>query len=140
MNRNATLFLVIGIAVAAVLFWYFKPQSPTEVPGEMPPSPVQPALSAPAVTPANTIYEWKVEHGKRVSGPETVQVRQGESVMLRLTSDHDDELHLHGYDLQLQLQANKPASLLVQAEHSGRFELELHHAHVDLAVLEVQPK
>ncbi len=71
---------------------------------------------------------------------EPLQVQVGDEVELSITTADDDELHLHGYDLALPLRAGETGTLRFVAEHAGRFELELHHAHAELGVLEVSPR
>ena len=78
--------------------------------------------------------------GQLASGPERISVPQGTELVLRITSDHADELHLHGYDRALKLAAGVPGELRLVANLSGRFEYELHHAHTALGALEVQPQ
>jgi hypothetical protein len=90
--------------------------------------------------PKPQLFELTVSKGKLVSGPAIIQVREGDDVQLQITSDRADELHMHGYDLHLLLKPNVAATLAFKAEHSGRFDYELHHAHTDLGTLEVQPK
>ena len=143
MNRNVLLFIGLGIAVLAGLFLFLRPT----------PMPISaPAVTAPVTAPApvtsvqisgpaaSRVFEIVVHQGQRVSGPAAIQVREGENITLKLISDQPDELHLHGYDLHLSLRANVPAALAFQAVHSGRFDYELHHAHIELGTLEVLPK
>ncbi len=146
MNKNALLFLALAAAVLVGLFYWLR-----GVPAAAP-QPVESAHTALVVTPMAAakpvtvelpkpqIFEMVVNKGKLVSGPAVIQVREGDDVELKITTDHDDELHVHGYDLHLSLKANVPAMLAFRAEHSGRFDYELHHAHADLGALEVQPK
>lgn len=70
----------------------------------------------------------------------TWRVQAGDPVKIVVTSAHDDELHLHGYDLSTQLRAGEPGTLSFVAEHAGRFDLELHRGHAEIAVLEVAPR
>jgi hypothetical protein len=58
-------------------------------------------------------------------------------VVLTVTSDVADEVHIHGYDHTLQLQANEPATLEFIAHIPGTFEIELEDSHQLLAELEV---
>ncbi|HEY0800591.1 MAG TPA: hypothetical protein VGD54_07085 [Steroidobacteraceae bacterium] len=100
------------------------------------------AAADPAPLPAEggTTVELKVHHGRLVAGPAVIKIKQGDQVTLRVTSDSNDELHVHGYDLHLNLIAGQPAQLSFTADHSGRFEYELHHAHSDLGAFEVYPR
>lgn len=138
--KSGPLFLAVGAALLAVLFVLFKPKpEPVQVP--LPPSTPM-AAAAPAVPPPSAlkVFELTVKRGKLASGPEVLAVREGDEVVLRVTSDRVDEMHLHGYDLEMNLSANVPAELKFTASRSGRFEYELHKSHADLGALEVQPK
>lgn len=151
MNKNALLFIALGIAVLVGLFLFLRPMpAPEGATGAE--APAAAASVAPAAKPeqasarliagpaAARVFEIVVSKGQRVSGPADIQVREGENVTLKLTSDQNDELHLHGYDLHLSLRAGVPAALAFQAAHSGHFDFELHHAHTVLGSLEVLPK
>ncbi len=136
------LLPVTTVALLAALFVWMRPAPPV-VAAVAVTNPVAPeiaaAQSAP-MTPAAQTFELVVKDKKLVSGPRVLSVSQGTPVTLRITVDHHDELHLHGYDLTLKLPTAQSAELSFVAAQSGRFEYELHHAHVDLGVLEVQPR
>ena len=51
---------------------------------------------------------------------------QGDRVVIALVSNEDTQVHLHAYDLKLQLEAGVPAELAFEAHHSGRFPAALH--------------
>ena len=132
--KNVVVIL-IGLLLLAGLFWWMKPAPPAVMAVA---SPV-PQAAVPAA-PAAQLFELVVKDKQLVSGPAVIAVSQGTPVTLRITVDHHDELHLHGYDLTLKLPTATPAELSFVADRSGRFEYELHHAHVDLGALEVQPQ
>jgi hypothetical protein len=82
-----------------------------------------------------------------------IRVTQGDLLELVFTSDEAAALHLHGYDLHLDVEAGAPAVLQVDAKIAGRFVLEAHrfgkpagapgapaHRHVELLYLEVYPR
>ena len=52
--------------------------------------------------------------------------------------DEHDEVHVHGYDLYLDLEAGEPAELRFTADIPGVFEAELHHSGIVLAELQIQ--
>lgn len=81
----------------------------------------------------------EIRNGRLHSGPATVQLTQGQTVKLTVLSDRDDELHLHGYDIALQLRAGQRANLMLEATLSGRFEYEIHSTHSGIGALEVYP-
>lgn len=139
-------FLPVLAAVLLVgLFLWMRPAPPPVL--ETAPAvavtaasqPVVPALPM-AVAPVAQRFELVVKEKKLISGPAVLSVAQGTLVTLRITVDHHDELHLHGYDLTLKLPTAQATELSFVADKSGRFEYELHHSHVDLGVLEVQPQ
>src|SRR5688572_13533296 len=122
MNRTAAIFALVGLALLAGLFVVFRPDAPAPPPAVTPP--VQQA--APPVTPARKVFELVVTGGRLTSGPEVIQVQHGDAVTLRVTADRADELHLHGYDLHVQLAPGLPSMLAFTADRSGRFAFELH--------------
>lgn len=113
---------VLAVLVCAGLWFVFRPSPPVS------------AAAAPIV------FEFILRDGKRLSGPASLQVRQGEHVTLRIDSNANDELHIHGYDLKLAIKAGAPATLEFTASRSGRFGIELHKRHAELGALEVYPQ
>ena len=66
--------------------------------------------------------------------------RQGDQVRFRVRVDHPDEVHVHGYDIERELKASQPTTIAFKATIDGVFEVELHHADVQIAQLAVQPR
>ena len=60
-------------------------------------------------------------------------------VVVTVTSDVADEVHLHGYDLSADVAPGAPATIRFEANAPGRFEIELENAGVQIAELEVRP-
>jgi len=142
--RN-TLYLLVAVAALAGLYAVFRWQAPptetVSAASVKEAAPLLPPGSAPPAPPAaDTAVELRISRGMLVSGPPVIKLVQGDPVNLRVVSDTADELHLHGYDLHLQLNADVPASLHFIASRSGRFTYELHHAHQELGALEVYPR
>ena len=81
-----------------------------------------------------------VKGGKPVPGPSVVKLKRDDPVVLQVVSDAADELHVHGYNLQLKLRPNEPATLKFAARRTGRFSIELHKSGAELGVLEIYPK
>lgn len=81
-----------------------------------------------------------VAGGKRVSGPNLIKLKRDDVLVLTVVSDRADNLHVHGYDVQLDLHAGRPASLRLVARRTGRFGFELHRSGLELGVLEIYPK
>lgn len=79
---------------------------------------------------------WK--DGK-VSPPiRRVKIAQGSDVRLLVTSDVDEELHVHGYDIRQDLPAGQQATLDFIADETGVFEVETEKNGLELVQLEVR--
>jgi FtsP/CotA-like multicopper oxidase with cupredoxin domain len=126
------LYLAVTVAILVGLFLALAPKKAD--------SPSAPSVSFAPGPQAGTTVEIKVHQGRLVAGPAVIKLTQGDRVALRVASDSKDELHVHGYDLHLNLIAGQPAQLSFTADHSGRFEYELHQAHTDLGAFEVYPR
>ena len=61
------------------------------------------------------------------------------AVVLTVTSDVADEVHVHGYDLMADVAPGAPATIRFTADAPGRFEIELEDTGVQIAELEVRP-
>lgn len=81
-----------------------------------------------------------VKDDQRLSGPASISVRQGDTVVLKITTDQSDELHLHGYDEKIDLEANVATSLTFTANLTGEFEYELEKSKLVLGQLQVHPR
>ncbi|MEV4948490.1 hypothetical protein [Streptomyces sp. NPDC053755] len=70
--------------------------------------------------------------------PSRIELRKGERITLRVTSDRADTLHVHGYDRELPLPAGRPGSLTLTADRTGLFEVETHESGLVLTQLLVR--
>ena len=125
------LFGLTAVLVLAALWLAFRP-----APMVKEAAPVIPV----EVPRAEKSFDIVVKDGKLASGPESMKVSVGDQVTLRIQSNANDELHVHGYDLKLRIKAGELAMLQFAATRSGRFELELHRKHSAAGALEVYPK
>jgi hypothetical protein len=69
-----------------------------------------------------------------------LQYTQGDQVRFRVRTDKADEVHVHGYDIERETEPGKPLTVSFKATINGIFEIELHHADVQIGQLTVQPK
>ena len=56
------------------------------------------------------------------------EVALGEQLVLRITSDVADQVHVHGYDVSQALPAGVPVEIALTATIPGGYEVELHDA------------
>lgn len=138
--KKSVLFLGLGIAVLAALFVLLKPAATPIAATSTTTETSSSAVASAPVAITQHAYEMVIEHGAKRSGPEVMQVTEGDEVTLTLRSDHADELHVHGYDLHAKVKAGVPTVLNFKANRTGRFTLELHHSNVELGALEVSPR
>jgi hypothetical protein len=69
-----------------------------------------------------------------------LQYTQGDQVRFRVRTDHADEVHVHGYNIEKETEAGKPVTFSFKATITGIFEIELHHADAQIGQLTVQPR
>lgn len=74
----------------------------------------------------------------KVTGDTDISVARGTPVEIRVTSDVDDEGHLHGYDLLKEISAGQTVTYAFTADFPGKYALEFHHHNVRLLTLAVK--
>lgn len=103
------------------------------------------------VADARTV-DITIENRTVTSPGQVLRVSEGEKIVLRWSSDEAVELHLHGYDVKLDVAAGQPAEMKFEATASGRFPVTSHgfagqldehghgHQHKTLLYIEVYPE
>ncbi len=76
--------------------------------------------------------------GGNVSGDNRVTAKLGDQVTIRVVSDVAEEIHVHTYDLTVDLEPNVAGEVTFTADIPGVHEVELEHSHLRLTSLEVQ--
>jgi hypothetical protein len=143
MNR----FLIVGVAivVAAGLYLVFRPDD-TDEPTATPPPPTTQATTTVTTTapppppgpPPPAQVRIVVRGGLPVGGPRRVTVARGRRVILNVTSDVSDHVHLHGYDLMQDVGPGMPARIAFRATRPGTVEAELEDRGVQIARITTQ--
>jgi hypothetical protein len=83
--------------------------------------------------------DYVVVGGEPQGGIQRDSVARGRDVVITVTSDVADEVHVHGYDLMADVAPGAPATIRFTADAPGRFEIELENTGVQIAELEVRP-
>lgn len=86
-----------------------------------------------------TIVRVRVVDGAPQGGIVRKTVQKGDRVVLVVTSDVADHVHLHGYDIMRDVAAGGTARIRFRATVPGRFEVELEDRGAQIADLTVQP-
>lgn len=78
--------------------------------------------------------------GSRMS-PDSITVRQGDRVTLRITVDKRETIHLHGYDIKFEAGgAGDTVTRTFTADKTGSFEIEIEDTSTHLGSLAVTPQ
>ncbi len=98
----------------------------------------------PAATAGERTFELTISRGHLDPAQDTIRVTQGDMVRFIWSSDKAVEVHLHGYDLLVDVPPGEPVEQQFEAHASGRFPVSLHdsgsgHDHGPLVYLEVYP-
>jgi hypothetical protein len=77
--------------------------------------------------------------GKRVTpAPARVDLASGARLRLVITVDHDDEVHVHGFEVEREVTANQPVTIDLTGGEPGLYEVETHHPSLRLLQLLVR--
>jgi hypothetical protein len=87
---------------------------------------------------SGVLVEARVTGGKVETANRRVRVDRGEAIRIRVQSDRNEEVHVHGYDLSRDVAPGKPATIEFTADAPGVFEVELEAAKLLLFELQVQ--
>jgi heme/copper-type cytochrome/quinol oxidase subunit 2 len=88
--------------------------------------------------PRDRTFDVSIKDGEM--SPEEISVTQGDTVALRVSTDEPTELHVHGYDVEQEVEPGREAEIDFEANLTGRFEIEDHESEKDLGVLQVRPR
>ncbi len=139
MSRNQRVVLVVAaLAVAVAAFVIAQPGddddskqssnttetqtstgtgTDTETEAEEPAEPAEPPVT-----------RINVKDGVIDGDVKSIEVAKGDTVRIVVTSNVDDEIHLHGYDIEKEAGPGNPARFTFKATLEGAFELESHAA------------
>jgi heme/copper-type cytochrome/quinol oxidase subunit 2 len=90
-------------------------------------------------TQGPTTIEIVVRGGKIQGGLSHPKVKHGSRVVIHVTADVSDEVHLHGYDIMRDVAPGAPATIAFTAKLPGRFEAELESRKQQILDLDVEP-
>jgi len=126
---RALILIPILLLVLVVLFFLLRPNSTT--------TPESSTSESSGEEPREETFDLAIRGGTMT--PDEITVSEGEHVNIRITSDSPIAFHLHGYDLEEEIEPNEPAELAFDATITGRFDIEDHDTDTELGVLLVQP-
>jgi hypothetical protein len=157
MRGARWLYVVLGVAVLVGLFLLLRPggdepaarssPSPTATPTVSPttgtPQSPEPTSTGPdALEVEVEVEEGRIQleiEGRRQRVPGRVQVSQGDRISIKVESDSAQEVHVHGYEVFVNVPAGGERTGMLRADVPGVFEVELEGSHRLVFELEVRP-
>jgi hypothetical protein len=116
---RAAIVIVVVVLVLGGLFFLLRPDTPSSA-------------------PQDRKFDASIKGGEM--SPAEFSAEEGDSVTLSVKSDRPMELHLHGYDVEKEVEPGRTAKLHLEADLTGRFEIEDHESEKELGVLQVRPR
>ena len=118
---------------------------PTSEPPSDEPSETKSAMpteseTTPAVT-ADVEVLVTITGGSVITAEDRVALEVGQTVRITVTGDTDDEIHVHGFEIEMPLVAGTPAEIEFEVGPTpgpGLYEVELHDSGLLLLQLEVR--
>lgn len=140
MERTQRIGLIAAaVVVAVVAFFVIKGgdddssddsgDKTAQTTGKTPPT-------ASVPDPVTTI---QIKGGKPVGGVADIEVDKGDRLRFRVKSDEEHEIHLHGYDVEKDVEAGGTVSYDVKADIDGIFEAEIEDLKEQIAEIRVNP-
>jgi len=131
---------VAALALVVALFFVFRPSDEAESTATTTTTSSTPTQTPPPPTPPPAArVQIVVEGGRPVGGVRSVTVAKNRRVVLVVTSDVPEEVHLHGYNVARDVAPGEPARIPFRATIVGTVEVELEHSGVPLARITTKP-
>jgi plastocyanin len=82
----------------------------------------------PPPPPKPEVSRIEIRGGEVVGGPAEIKAKNGDTVVIVVSADAPDDIHLHGYDIEKKVAPGQPARFRFKANAEGEFEIESHVA------------
>ncbi len=144
MSRNAKIgVLVAAVAVVVAAFVILRPGddggTSTTASETSNQATTPQAITTQPEKPKPAVATIRISGGQPVGGVRKLTFKEGGTIRFRVTDDADDEVHLHGYDVEKPVGPGNAAKFSVPATITGRFEVELHNTATPIAEVTVEP-
>jgi len=135
--RLALLGAALVVAVAAFLIARPGDDEP-DAPVTNAATTTQPTTT-PTVPPEPPIRVVKVSGGEPVGGVAKLGFKRGELVRFVVESATEDNIHIHGYDIDHDVPEGGRITFAFRADKDGIFEVEAHSSGAQVAELRIEP-
>jgi FtsP/CotA-like multicopper oxidase with cupredoxin domain len=139
-QRLTFLGLAAVIAVVAVVILVISGGSDSN--DEQAAAPTATATATPEAQQASPAATATADPGPLLTAAKTQEIdaTEGDTVRFRVKADEDEEVHVHGYDIEKEIPAGDTVAFSFKATITGIFEVEFHHSGALLARLKVEPR
>lgn len=72
--------------------------------------------------------------------PRVISAVEGDSVTLSVSAEEPVEVHVHGYDIEEEVEPGEPVEISFDAGLTGRFDIEDHETEAVIGTLVVRPR
>jgi plastocyanin len=138
MTRNQRIGLVVAALVVAVIaFVIASPGGDDDGDNTAQTTPTTTTKTGTGTTetqaeapapPKPEVTRIEIRGGEVVGGPAEITAKNGDTVVIVVSADAPDDIHLHGYDIEKKAGPGQPARFRFKANAEGEFELESHVA------------
>jgi hypothetical protein len=142
MSRNQRIGLIVAALAVAVLAFVIaspgggddgdKASQTTATPStdttETPSTDTTETQTEAPAPPKPTVTRIDIRGGQVAGGPVEIHAKNGDTVVIVVSADAPDDIHLHGYDIEKKVEPGKPATFRFKANLEGEFEIESHVA------------
>jgi plastocyanin len=139
MSRNQRIGLIVAaLAVAVIAFVIASPGGDDDGDNAAQTTATTETLSGsgtgtetatePPPPPKPEVSRIEIRGGEVVGGPAEIKAKNGDTVVIVVSADAPDDIHLHGYDIEKKAAPGQPARFRFKANAEGEFELESHVA------------
>lgn len=145
MTRNARMVLILAAVLVAVVAAVVIGGGGDDDSGDRAATTATPATgpattATPPVKPRpKPIPTFRLRDGKPVGGVKTLEVESGERARFAVTSNTEQEVHVHGYDIERRVPAGGRIVVSFEAALQGVYEIESHTTGEQIARLKVVP-
>jgi FtsP/CotA-like multicopper oxidase with cupredoxin domain len=139
-QRLTFLGLAAVIAVVAVVILVISGGSDSN--DEQAAAPTATATATPEAQQASPAATATADPGPLLTAAKTEEIdaTEGDTVRFRVKADEDEEVHVHGYDIEKEIPAGDTVAFSFKATITGIFEIELEGAAEQIGELRVDPK
>jgi plastocyanin len=91
-----------------------------------------------ASVPAGTTLEVTITGRQVDPRPAAVPVAEGETLTIVITSDVENRVHIHGFEIERHLEPGNPVSITLKGRQPGSYEVETHDPELRLFKIVVE--